>query len=207
MLDVQDSLFRWAAAQPAATGLVLFGTGLVFGFFGFRMFSLLLSVSLAALGALAGLLAGDAAGLPVDMTAVTGALVGGLVAVSWRPGATALACGATWGLLGAYLLIQFGFKGWPVPTALLVCGGLGALFALLCPRTMQVVLTTLQGATLLVVGFVAVSSQMLPSVGGTFRAWADDWSLLVPGLLAMVAITAYSYQAMNQQGDIRSGTA
>ena len=69
---------------------------------------------------------------------------------------------------------------------------------------MTVVMTTLQGTVLMIVGFVGAASELAPSVGLTFRDWADGQSLLVPILLLMLFVTAYSYQSSAQRGDIIS---
>ncbi len=69
---------------------------------------------------------------------------------------------------------------------------------------MTVVLTTLQGTVLMIIGFVGAAGELVPSVGSTFREWADAQSLMVPFLVLMLFVTGYSYQSSAQRGCIIS---
>jgi hypothetical protein len=116
-----------------------------------------------------------------------------------------LASGATFAAVGYYLATQVGLNHAARWACLALVGGLGVAFAWLNKRGMPLVITTVQGAILMVVGFVGLSNALLPSLGVTFLSWSADWALLVPTLLGMLCVTAYSCQANMQQGDIRSG--
>lgn len=205
MSHIQADVLRWAAAQPAITGAAIFGAGLVYAFHGFRLFRSLLAVSCAALACGAGLALGVVAGAGQVVGGVVGAVIGGVFGLRCEKPAAVLASSAVWGLLGAYLGAQIGLPAGGVWAAAWACALLGGLFMLLCYRTMTIVLTTAQGVALLVVGWVALSSSLVPSVGGAFRAWSGSHALLVPVFLTMLFVTGYSYQAMHRQGDIRTG--
>ena len=113
-------------------------------------------------------------------------------------------CGGTWGVLGYYLAVQLHLPQF-LPLAVFCLSGMfGALFAHLSYRPMTVVLTSLQGTALIIVGFVGASLELAPSVGLTFRDWAEAQSLLVPILLFMLFVTGYSHQASAQRGSIIS---
>ena len=109
------------------------------------------------------------------------------------------------GALGYYLATQVGFHSAAWWTCTLTGGGLGLALAWSNKRAMPLVVTSVQGVALMIVGFVGLSNALLPSLGITFLEWAADWSLLVPAMLGMLWVTAYSCQTNTQQGDIRSG--
>jgi hypothetical protein len=202
----QDIVLRWIANEPGSTGILVLAIGLVYAFHGFRFFRPLLALSAGALAWLAGMFVAERFGMPGPLAGTAGAAVAGLASVRFPRPSMVLVCGAVWGLLGYYLGEQAGLD----PRWALVCAGLigscGLVFGILCQRTMTVVLTTLQGAALIVLGGVGFASNYMPTLGHTLQAWASTWSLLMPVLLAMLVATAYSYQAMHQQGDIVSGT-
>lgn len=205
MNDLQDMAFDWAVTQPALMGALLFGLGLLYGFQGFRFFRFLLVVTCGLLGAIGGGLLGDTGFAPTNVLALGMGVAGLILGSFWPRAAVYVACAMTWGLFGGYLAQQMGAGPMVVRAFGLVALGLGALFVRLCYRAMQVILTTLQGAALLVLGFVALSNTLVPSIGNTFRAWADSSSCLTPIMLAMAFVTAYSYQSIQHRGDIRSG--
>ncbi|MBU0637545.1 MAG: hypothetical protein KKB50_01670 [Planctomycetes bacterium] len=207
MSGFQSAFFNWVAVQPALTGLVVLALGLMYSFQGYRFFRALLVLSAGCLGWCVGWLLGEFAGSPAGVMGLVGAAASAGGALKWNRPAAIVVCGATCGVGGFYLAMQLGFKALVASGAGALTGGLGLLFAWLCFRTMVVVLTTAQGAALLVLGFVGVTSSIMPSVGATFRAWAASQSLLVPILMAMLFVMGYSYQAMHQQGDICTGVS
>jgi len=208
MIPVQNypqMLFEQAAAMPALVGLVLLAVGLLYAFQGFRFFRFLLMVTCGALGWLAGWALGSVYQVAPDLLALAGCGTLALLSLAaFRP-AVLLSCGSTLGALGCYLALSLGFVPLICWLVAGVCFAFGLLFAILCFRTMTVVLTTLQGAGLMVVGFTGIMSRLVPSVGLTFVSWVEDSSMLVPLLIAMVFVTGFSFQASRQQGDIRTG--
>ena len=70
---------------------------------------------------------------------------------------------------------------------------------------LPIVVTILQGAGLLVVGFVGVTCELVPSLGLTFVEWADRLPLMVPVLMVMLCVLGYSVQYNAFNGDISSG--
>lgn len=204
--DLQTTLFRWITAQSQGTGVMVFLIGMLYAFHGFRVFRFLLIVSSFALGWLIGLVTAALVPQSEVMLPIAGSLLLGLISLRWEQPALLLNSAATWGLLGLYLMERFDTQAMIALTASGILAGLGLLFARLCPRTMRVVVTTLQGVALLVIGFVGCSDIVAPSLAATFRAWADDVRLLIPVLMAMLFAAAYSYQSMLAQGDIKTGT-
>jgi hypothetical protein len=204
--DYQYLLFTWASQQSGLTGLVILLAGFLYGFMGFKMFPALLVLTCGGCGALFSLLVAALADFPADLAVACGVIIGGASAFAWRRPATMAVAALTFGALGCYLGAQLGLPEWAVWTATGLCFTVGGLLALLCPRTMPVVMTVVQGAVLIVIGFVGLTTNAFPSFGYTFTAWAHSWRLLVPVLLTMVIVTAYAYQAMRQQGDVRTGS-
>ncbi|MCK4342949.1 MAG: hypothetical protein KAY37_14645 [Phycisphaerae bacterium] len=204
-MDWQKTLFDWAAVQPGLTGAVIFGTGLLYGLCGFRLVRSLLVMPCAALGCLLGALLATLANLPpLPLVPVVGVL-GGILAIVRPQVGIILSSGATWAALGGYLALQFGLSEVPALITLAICGVGGAVLTLLSRPVMIILFTTWQGAGLMVIGFVSMSSAVFPSLGVTFRSLAHSQALAVPILLAMVATMAYSYQASARQGNIFTG--
>ncbi len=204
MSGIQIETFRWAAAQPALTGVVIIGAGVLYGFYGSRLFRVLIAATCAGLGWLGGNLAAPLVeDVPGPVLGAIAAVGLGLAATRLLRPAIALASAATWGVIGAYLAGQFGLGR----DAGLITAGLAALFGLLHAildyRSTTLVLTTVQGAVMLVVGWVSLTSQVAPTLGATFREWANSQELLVPIFLAMLFATAYSCQAMCRRRSIK----
>lgn len=204
-MDWQSQVFRWAARQPGGTGVVLLACGLLYAFFGFRFARFLLALACGGIGAVGGWVGARLLGLPPGAGALglgLALLLGGL---RFAQGALALVSACTLAGLGHYLLGQLGLDPLARWAAATVGGGLGLGLAWLNRREMPLVLTTLQGTALLIVGFVALSNALLPSLGVTFLRWSAERVLLVPFLFGMLCVTAYSCQTNMRQGDIRSG--
>lgn len=204
MPSAQDWLLNQIAHQPGTTGLVIFAVGVIYGFHGFRLFTPLLGLTWAGLGALVGLILSSTLALPPIPTVAGVALVCAVAAFNAHRGAAVGACAAVWGLLGWYLAEQLGGE----LMVRIVCAGsaglLGGLFAFLCYRTMTVLLTTMQGAVLMVIGMIGVSNAYLPTFGTTFLTMADRIGVLGPAMVLVVTVTGYSYQAVQRQGDVRT---
>lgn len=205
MLDYQYLLFSWMASQHWLTGMVLLLLGLLYAFQGFRMAPFLVGASCALLGWVSGIVAGAFSALPGEQLALVAAGSLAATAVWARRAALVILGGGTFLFLGHYLALQLELPAQAAAVLALVAGGLGGLMSHLCPRTMLLVLTSLYGTVFMIAGFVGLSTHILPSVGDTFCDWARDWSLLVPGLMAMLCITGYSIQFSGRRGDIRTG--
>lgn len=203
-LDFQDIAFHWVASQPWSVGLMVLATGLLYAFHGFRVFRFLLGISAAGLGWAIGYILRVLFELPPGVMEVSLAALLAVMSASRERASVLIICGGSWAVLAYYLAAQMRLPGWLPLTVFLLAGMFGALFAHLSYRPMTVVLTTLQGTVLMIVGFVGASSRLAPSVGLTFRDWADAQSLLVPIILLMLFVTAYSYQSSAQRGDIIS---
>ena len=207
MTDYQSLLLDWIAARSGYTGAIIFAAGLLYVFYGLRTLRLLLVLSAGGLGCLTGVLATKLVltNQPeLVVIAVAGLATTGLAL--FRPRWAVVMCNCvTWAAIGGHLASQVGLNARGIWVALGVCGGTGLILALLSRDLMTALLTAAHGAALLLVGFVGLTSTMLPSVATTFRSWAHNQPWFTPVLLAMLTMMAYSIQAMHRQGDIQSG--
>lgn len=204
MTHYQHLLFTWITAQSAATGLVVMAAGLLAAAHGFRMIRFLLALCGAGVGYAAGVGIAPLAQVPA---LAAGAILGTVCAAAgaaWPRAVAVVINAATWAIGGAYLAEQFGARGiaWWLPTALL--GAAGATLMLVSPRSITILMTSLQGSAVFIVGFAGVADAVLPVLGSTFRSWAQHRSLILPVLVGMLAVTAYSYQANARRGDLRT---
>lgn len=204
-MDCQVLIFRWASFQTSGTGAAIFALGLLCAFFGFRFARFLLAMSAGGVGAIVGWKLAGLTGLTPVLTSLLLAAGMGTVALRYRQVGLMAAVATTFAALGYYLAAQFGLHVAAKWVCVCVGGGLGLALPCLNRRAMPLVVTSVQGVALMIVGFVGLSNALLPSLGVTFLEWAADWSLLVPAMLGMLWVTAYSCQANTQQGDIRSG--
>lgn len=205
MNDFQVTAFKWAGMQPIVTGAVIFLLGLVYNFQGFRMFRFLMAISAGAIAFLIPWMVDLHSTFPTTIVALALAALAVLGTILRHKPSVALVNVVTFAALAHYLCQQLGFN----PTVVWIGSGLGALFGALFLwvdfEAASVVLTAVHGAILMVLGFVALTSEILPSLGGTFRTWASSQSLVVPVLIGMLVVTGYSYQVLNKRGDMRSG--
>ncbi len=206
-MSVQDVVFRWASHQQELTGVVLFAVGIAYAFFGFRLVNGLLAILAAAIGFGGGLAVSQFADssisplVPAGALAVVGAVAGFRWPKPWVPLSAALA----WGVLGAYLFEQIRATTPIVAVVGFISAVLGLFFGMITPRAMTLILTTLVGTGLMIVGFVSVTAGIAPVLNGTFREMAGSYGMLVPVLMAMVFVAGYSYQSMQIQGDTVTG--
>jgi hypothetical protein len=201
----QDLIFSWISDQPVLTGVAILGLGTVYAFYGFRMFTFLLAITLATLGWLTGILVGQLSPLPITIFSGALAILGLLIVLKHEQAAVYIASGASWGACGFYVIGQFGSDLVGCLISGGIAAGLGVLFAWLCYRAMTIVITTLQGAALMVIGAVGFSAGVMPSLNTTFRSWAGHSSLVVPLLMTMICVAAYSYQSTHARGSITTG--
>mgnify|MGYP005836897091 CR=1 FL=1 len=207
MTHYQHLLFTWITAQSAATGLVVMAVGLLAAAHGFRMIRFLLALCGAGVGYAAGVGIAPLAQVP---TLAAGAILGTVCAAAgaaWPRAVAVVISAATWAIGGAYLAEQFGARGlgWWIPTGLLAATG--GVLMLVSPRSMTILMTSMHGAALFIVGFAGVADAVLPVLGSTIRSWAHHRSVILPILLGMLTITAYSCQANARRGDLRTGGA
>jgi hypothetical protein len=198
----QDLLLQWIAREPGSLGLLLLALGGIYGFIGFRFYRPLLGLSAGFFGWVGGSLLAGLSDNPPGLGGLAGLGLGvGLGALAPKAAAVTVT-GLVWGLLGAYLTEQFGLG--PMWVLGLGATGLafGATFELVASRANVVVLTTLQGVVLLLVGIVGFSSEFFPVFGNTFRSWAASWALLVPVILVMFTVTSVAFQENHRQGHL-----
>ena len=129
----------------------------------------------------------------------------GIVTLLHFRSALMLSSAFTFGAVTQYLAVQLGMR----PDMSLIIGGIGlavgVVLIFVCRRTLPITLTVVQGAGLLVVGFVGLTTSLVPSLGLTFTDWAGRLPLMVPGLMAMLCALGYSVQVNAYQGDLESG--
>ncbi len=205
MLDYQDFVFGWVLRQHWAAALVLTGAGMVYAFQGYRLFRFLLSVSAGVVGWLAGQIAGITLDFPPLICGACAAGIALLASLQYEKSTVVLINAGTWGLLGHYVGLKCGLASLGALATLGVAAGVGALLSHISLPKMRLALTTLQGVMLMIIGLVGVSQHVMPTVSSTFRAWSSGQSLLLPLLLGMLAVIAYSIQSNSMRGDMRSG--
>lgn len=205
-MDYQTYFLNNATSWPISTSLALFATGLLFGLQGFRFARFLMAVTCAAAGFVFGGFGSQAIGYPPVIGGfIAASLAGGLALARIRVGVTVSAI-ATFAIAGHYLVARFD----PMGAAPWIAAALGGLIGLSLAwgeqRSLPILITTLQGAALMVLGFVGVAAALSPSLAGTFVGFSHDVPLFVPVLVGMLVAVGYSVQANLQQGDIRSGS-
>ncbi len=205
MTEYQRILVELMASETWLTGLVIMGVGLLSGFYGFRMFRYLVILYCAGLGAWGGWELTKLVDISPPLVMGGLASIAGLLALRWpRPG-TVCASAGIWGAVAGYLLLQFGFGSTVVLSAFGVGLAIGLVFAILYPRTTPVLLSTMVGSALIVLGFIGLSCDLLPAVGNTVKVWALGKSPFITMLLIVLTVMAYSVQAMEKQGDMYTG--
>lgn len=208
MTDLQDLIFSWAMRQQGSAAIALLMVGLLFTLQGFRFAGMLLPVTCSCGGFLVGSV--GAALLNFDeptVAAGVGAGIFGLAAlVSFRAGLI-IASMFSFAILGQFVAERVD----AAPMTMLVTSGIfaavGVCLRWICLRPLPIIVTSVLGALILTVGFVAGAAQVAPSLAGTFVHYAGKWSVVTPLFLLMLFVLGYSVQANAQQGDITSGGA
>lgn len=205
MPDIQTFVFRWALAQPEATSLVIFALGILFGLQGFRFARVLLAMTCAAGGFFVGTVVAALTQTPGFLLASL--LAGGLGALAVWKYHIGIGVGSmvTFAAVGHYLVTRFGV----LPSTVLLTWLVGAAFGLslfyLYKRQTPIVVTTVQGAALMIVGFLGLASRVAPSLAETFVSASTDYPIMVPILAIMLIVLGYSVQASAHQGDVTTG--
>lgn len=205
MQDFQDLVFRWAQMQPATTAMFIMAIGLLFSLQGFRFARALFGLTSGIGGFVVGSLLADALRVPAFPIATGLAGVLGCAGlVSYRLGMV-ISSGFVFALLSQYLVARFTANPSNLLIALVFGAALGFSLRWVCLRSLPIIVTDIQGAALLVVGFVALASNLAPSLAGTFTGWARSVPLMIPVLMVMLFVLGYSVQANQQQGDTMTG--
>ncbi len=207
MIDYQHQILHGATYWSFSTSLSLFAIGALFNLQGYRFARFLFGVAAGVAAFVIGVVLGRVLNLPPTMTGVAlGVVVATAALLRLSFGVTACSM-LTLGFYGGYLAMRMGFSD---PNVLIAAGigtFSGGALAWAGQRSLPILISTLQGAGLMIVGFVGLASGFAPTFASTFVAWASDLSLFVPLLVAMLVTLGYSVQANMQQGDIRSGSA
>lgn len=205
MFDIQESLFRWAGAQGQGTAVVIVALGLLCALQGFRFARFLFAITCGAAGFFAGGAVAAAIGAPAPPAALLcGAVLGGIGMYRFAIGAC-MSSMFVFALVAGNLAARFTAD----PNSILFGMGVGALFGLslrwVSVRAMPIIVTTVAGAGLLIVGFVGLTGSLAPSLAQTFVDWSQTIPLLTPAMMVMLFVLGYSVQANAQQGDIQTG--
>ncbi len=207
MPDFQSLILQNALLWSAPTAAVCIGIGLLYLIQGFRLARVLIALACASGAALAGyLVSQETDGVGLFPGVLAGLLLAILSLVRFRLGV--IACSMlTFGLYGFYLTNLFGFSRSVVPAAGLICAGIGGFMFLVCVRALPIVLTSLAGSAVMLLGFVGLAANFAPSLASTFVNWATTWVAVVPVFLLLLNVTGISVQSNAQQGDVRTGAS
>lgn len=205
MTDYQTLILKWAASQSELTGAVLFIIGIVCAFQGQRMARGLLAAACGGLGWLVGQVLIPLVPLPAFFTCLGTAALVAVVAAIWPHVGTITASLSTFGLIGFYAGLQFDMR--PDHTLIMAAIGglLGVLFVWANYRLMPMVVTTLQGAVLMLLGFICVTDALLPSLSSSFVYFAHEQGLIVPIVVGMLFAAGYAFQTSISRGTIETG--
>jgi hypothetical protein len=203
--DLQQAALNAATLWPTSTGLLVFGIGALCGLQGFRFARFFLAGSTALAGfAMGGLIAGLADLPPLSGAWAGAGTLGVLSLVRFRVGVY-LGSLITFTVLGLYLAARLELT----PDARLAAGGIGFVIGSMAPyafgRSAPIVITSVQGGILMILGFVSIASNWAPSLAATFVEWSGQVSFLNPMLLTMAFVLGFSVQSNLQQGDISTG--
>ncbi len=205
--DVQGLVFQSALQWSAPTAATCVAIGLLYLLQGFRFARVLVALACGGAAYLAGRLAANHMDDPGPLSGLLlGLLATSLALARLRVGV--IVCSMlVFGLHGYYFANLLGFSREVVPAAGLVFAGLGGFMFLVCVRALPIVLTSLVGSALLMVGFVGLAATFFPSLASTFVNWATTWVAVVPVFLLLFNVTGISVQSNAQQGDVRTGAA
>ena len=187
------------------SALIVLAVGLLYTLQGFRFGRLLMCVTAAGGCAMLGAIVAAIVQAPVWFGATVAGVIGLAIALSHFR--TALVMSAI--VVGAATCQLLTARFTSAADTLLIATGVGAVgggcLQWVCLRSLPVMLTAIQGAFLLIVGFVGLMSSIAPGLASTFVSWSNSIPLMTPVMMTMLYVLGYSVQANAQQGDMRSG--
>ena len=202
----QYRILKDALHWEPATALALFAIGTLYAMQGFRFARFLFAVSAAVAGfAVAAVIAAATETPPIVPGLAAGAVLGIVALLRLSVGVTFGAI-VTFGFYGVYFAERMGFSQPNVITCAVAGLFLGAALAWGGQRSLPILISTMQGAVLMVLGFVGVAHILAADFATTFVAWSSRFGLVVPLLMTMLIVMGYSVQANAQQGDLRNGS-
>lgn len=205
MIDLQAMVLDGALRCPDSVALVILIAGMLYLTQGFRFARFLLAATAASGGYVLGAGAANSFGLPADIVALTFAGILGLLAVSKLMYGTIISAVLIWALIGHWIAVKFGLPPSWLSGAVGVGGFIGGSLFWVARRLLPLLLTTLQGAAMVIVGFVGVAKTVAPSLAFTFTDWANNGFFLISLLMTMLTVLGVSLQSTAKEGDIRSG--
>lgn len=208
MLDPQGLIVDFARDWSQGTAAVVFIVGLLYAIQGFRFARVLLAISCAAAGWMLAATLRDLTaplGIPAIVVSAAAALALGVQPlIHYRTGVI-IASVCTF----AFMAFDLSARLIGEPRVVLLASIGGALFGgslfWLHRRCLPLLVTAIHGSLLVLLGFVGISSSILPELADTFVGYAHDWPLMLPVLLTTLCITGYTVQLNAYQGDIVVG--
>jgi len=203
--DFQTIFLRAALHWSQITALVVLALGLLCTLQGFRFARALCALTCAVAGFLGGAAVAQRLDSPPLLPALSvGVTLGVLTVLRFRLGLL-LSSTVVFASLGQYLAVRIGLRPDHYWAGLLLGAAVGMSLFYLHRRTVPILVTSLEGAALLILGFLGLARAIAPSLAQTFVAWAADVSAMVPVLITMLVVLGYSVQANLQQGDMQTG--
>ena len=205
-MGANEILLRWAGEQSAIAGLIMLVGGLFLLMQGFRFGKFVLMLGSAAVGYGLGGVLGAVFGLPPALASIGSAALLGLLAVSHYRFGLGVVSIATFAAALFLFCDQLNAGRSGCMLGLLIGAGFGFTLLWVMVGSLTALVTSINGASLAVLGFVAMSSTILPGMGKAFVESAIELPLLIPALIAVVTITGFTYQSNALQGSIVTGT-
>lgn len=205
MTDLQSLVLDAALRWPPSVTLVILVAGLLYLTQGFRFARFLLALTAAAGGFAVGAGFANTFGLPAEILGLTLGGVLGLLAISKLMYGTIVSSVMVWALIAQWFAVKFEFPPSWITIIVSIGALLGAALFWIARRPLPLLITTLQGAAMVIVGFVGAAKVVAPSLAFTFTDWANSGVFLIMLMMTMLTVLGFSLQSTAKQGDIRSG--
>lgn len=205
MEDIQSIAFRWIGQQSTVAALVVAGMGALLNLQGFRFGRFLMGLTSAGGGFAIGAVLATIGGMPIE-------IVGGVLAVAffalgmWKYRIGIFLSSVFVGAGLANLLVSR-FTGLPdtLAFATLIGAVAGGCLQWVCLKSLPIMITSVEGGFIMIVGFVGLAYWFAPSLAATYVGWSDSIPFMTPVMMVMLYVLGYSVQANAQQGDMRAG--
>ena len=205
-MGANQILLNWAGEQSAIAGLIMLAGGAFLLLQGFRFAKFALMLGSAAVGYGLGGVLGAMFGLPPALASVGAAARLGLAAVrAYRFGLAVMSI-STFAVALFLFCDQLDAGRAGCMLGLMIGAGFGFTLLWVMVGSLTALVTAINGASLAVLGFVALSSTILPGMGRTFVDTAIELPLMIPALIAVVTVTGFTYQSNALQGSIITGS-
>lgn len=205
-MGANEFLMHWAAGQSAMAGLIMLAGGIFLLLNGFRFAKFVLMLTGAAVGFGLGSVIGVAIGQSASISGFVAAALLGMCSVrSYRFG-LGVAASATFALTLFLFCDLLGASRNGCMIGTLAGAGFGLALLWVMVGSLTALVTSINGSSLALLGFVALANNVLPSMGQTFVDTATSAPLILPVLVAMAVVTGFTYQSNMMQGSIVTGS-